>query len=109
MVEGFMKRALPLAAIFWMLACPVAFSQAAQANDPTIHAGQLSSIMDKFAEERDRRYTDELKALTVLMDQRFVDQAVALAAASVASEKAIQNAFAASERATTSALASADK
>ena len=104
MVAG---KTLSLAAIFWMAACQVVFSQQAQANDPTVHAGQLASIMEKFADERDRRYMEQIKGLATLMDQRFSDQAVALTAASVASEKAIQSAFAASERATTSALTSA--
>jgi hypothetical protein len=101
-------RALSLAAIFWVPgSCQVVISQPAQANDPTIHAGQLANIMDKFAEERDRRYTDMFKGLSDLMNQRFTDQATALSAASVASEKAIQNAFLSSERATTMALTSA--
>jgi hypothetical protein len=101
-------RALTLSAIFWIAgSCQVVFSQPAAANDPTIHAGQLSVIMDKFAEERDRRYMDMFRGLSDLMNQRFADQAVALTAAGVASEKAIQAAFAASEKATTSALTSA--
>jgi hypothetical protein len=101
-------RTLSLAAIFWVAgSCQVVISQSAQPNDPTVHAGQLNGILDRFAEERDRRYMDMFKGLASLMDQRFSDQATALAAASVASEKAISMAFAASERATTSALTSA--
>jgi len=63
--------------------------------------------MDKFAEERDRRYMDMFKGLTDLVNQRFSDQAVAVAAAFAANEKAIQAAFAANEKATAAALASA--
>ena len=101
-------RSLFLAFIFCAAgSCQVAFSQSAPANDPTIHAGQLALIMDKFAEERDRRYMDMFKGLEELMNQRFSDQAVAVTAANVASEKAIQAAFAASEKATTAALTSA--
>ena len=98
-------RAFLVCAVF--LSIPSAGAVETSLNDPTIHVGQLNSILDRFVEERDRRYMDMFKGLTTLMDQRFTDQQTALAAASVAGEKAIQSAFLASERATTMALTSA--
>ena len=57
--------------------------------------------------ERDRRYAERFKALEDMVNQRFSDQGVAVAAAFAANEKAIQAAFASNEKATAAALAAA--
>lgn len=77
-----------------------AIERAAQTKEDAV---ALQSFMD----ERDRRYMELFKSLTDLVNQRFSDQAVAVAAAFAANEKAIQAAFASNEKATAAALAAA--
>ena len=84
-------------------------SPAMAESDPVVRGSELNSVLEKFSNERDRRYMEMFKQQTELSNQRFADQAVAVQAAFAAQGKAIDTAFAANERAVTAAFSAIEK
>jgi hypothetical protein len=105
---GLMRRFAPLALFIFLGGLLVAIARAEPAiNDPVVHSSEFRDVLQKFDNERDRRYSESFTSLQKAMDAGFTAQAIAVQAAFAAQEKAIAAAFAAQEKATAAALAAA--
>src|ERR1700730_3038561 len=70
---------------------------------------EFAVLLERFANERDKRYSEMFKTQKDMSDQRFADQAIAISTAFAANEKAITAAFAANEKLVTAAFNANEK
>ena len=70
---------------------------------------EFAVLLERFANERDKRYSEMFKTQKDMSDQRFADQAIAISTAFAANEKAIMAAFAANEKLVTAAFNANEK